>query len=924
MSTGIGKITPILFPEFEGDWKERLKKFTIWKEEEEKRKREELERRKQILEERRKAISNIEETENIEDIFAAIDTISMFEIVSPYITEDRGDGHPRFDPPYRPSKSGTSCFIINDHLFYDLRENQHGDVIQFVALETGIIDSLDEYPKGEKFWKVVDELRKRGYKIPKLKRKSRLQKPEIRPCQTPSTPSEIRPCQTPSTPSREPDIKAIRKELEELPLQAIEEPGYRLIVYTQGIGKTHSISKGIAENDIEAVVYTPTLQKAAELWETGFFDLFLRGRGAPVKIECIKGECDHWDPELQEWTCPRMCAKWDEVKKLVEAGWDVTHTYCIPRCELRDECEYMKQWGLAKQVKRIVTEHAYLGYGKRSLLDKTLHVCDENPLSQLITEMEITAEDLALFATVFTEISEDWLAEFCESIALEMLKGKKLDEAEVNTKKFPKYCLPPFSDELKIGNELAIIKRKAWEEVARRIRENEWNGEKNIIDAVLALLARSGVNRNACLMAISIPAEENVCPVCGHKLIPTDDVKLCPNCKWKEGEDIVILGTEKARVTIDVKDKGGEVVLVYRRFPNPSIFPDNLIGIEAHGSEALWRMMFGREFEVIGRKEYRLKGFVTQIVDGAYHLSTIKQSKAARRKIQNAVDRICSNYRRVLVIGRKDLRNIVTLPKNTDFIHFHSLAGLNKMDYDCCVVIGAPHPNIKELTSVVELLTGEKPKIEVEYLWRQLNYTDREGKGREMLTKTYKGWLGVLFQELRETEIEQAVHRVRPLLREVDIYLLTAVPTNLPIDMLVEAEAIANPLEYAFGVTEKKEKAVIKAMLGGLKYVREIAEYTGLSYWSVWRTIKKLIRKGIIEQGRYDCRRGFRHTLSRHVKMFFSFAEVLSGKVHSIVAKVDGVVKGLQLRLGSFIKGSVFHNNSPSNILRFVSKLVGG
>ncbi|MCD6130819.1 MAG: hypothetical protein J7J61_01760 [Candidatus Hydrothermae bacterium] len=165
----LDRMVSVLFPEYSGGWRERLLK---WIADEKKRKEEEQRRREEVireLQERRRELENVEETTNIQDIFDAIQQVSMFEIVAPYITEDRGDGHPRFNPPYRPSKSGTSCFVINEHLFYDLAEHAHGDVIQFVALELGLIGSPTEYPKGKDWWKCVDELRKRGYKIPRLR-----------------------------------------------------------------------------------------------------------------------------------------------------------------------------------------------------------------------------------------------------------------------------------------------------------------------------------------------------------------------------------------------------------------------------------------------------------------------------------------------------------------------------------------------------------------------------------------------------------------------------------------------------------------------------------------------------------------------------------------------------------------------------------
>jgi len=104
-------------------------------------------------------------TDNIEEILDAIRNVSIYELIEPYITEDMGDGHCWFDPPYR-DESGTICFVINEHMFHDLAWGQSGDVLQFVALEMGLISSLEEYPTGEDWWRCVDELRWKGFEIP--------------------------------------------------------------------------------------------------------------------------------------------------------------------------------------------------------------------------------------------------------------------------------------------------------------------------------------------------------------------------------------------------------------------------------------------------------------------------------------------------------------------------------------------------------------------------------------------------------------------------------------------------------------------------------------------------------------------------------------------------------------------------------------
>ncbi|RLI07151.1 hypothetical protein DRO24_03620 [Candidatus Bathyarchaeota archaeon] len=152
-----------LYSEYEGKWKDRLYNWL----EDEKRKEEEIRKENQRrVELRRKIISNsVNVTNNFDDVIAAIEAVPLVELI--HISEDRGDGCPRFSPPWRFSQTGTSCFVSEkDNFFYDLKERIGGNALYYIALESGLI-SPGEKLRGKNFWIAVDELRKLGYPIPK-------------------------------------------------------------------------------------------------------------------------------------------------------------------------------------------------------------------------------------------------------------------------------------------------------------------------------------------------------------------------------------------------------------------------------------------------------------------------------------------------------------------------------------------------------------------------------------------------------------------------------------------------------------------------------------------------------------------------------------------------------------------------------------
>lgn len=155
-----------LFKEFEGSWKDKLQ---AWLESERRREKERKEMARRIEEERRRfKKQSTTVTDNFNEVIAAIRSINLHELVAPYITEDRGDGLPRFSPPWRKSRSGTSCFA-SEEFFFDLQYHAGGDVIKFVALVHGLIPDPTETVRGADWWKCVKILREMGYNIPEYR-----------------------------------------------------------------------------------------------------------------------------------------------------------------------------------------------------------------------------------------------------------------------------------------------------------------------------------------------------------------------------------------------------------------------------------------------------------------------------------------------------------------------------------------------------------------------------------------------------------------------------------------------------------------------------------------------------------------------------------------------------------------------------------
>lgn len=118
---------------------------------------------------------DLETTDDLDVILAAINDINVADLAADLgektaetETDDSKDAI-RFDPPWRTSDSGTSCYADRKK-FVDLKEGKKGGgALKLVARDRGIITRCrDAAPSGEDFWKAVGALREEGEDIPRF------------------------------------------------------------------------------------------------------------------------------------------------------------------------------------------------------------------------------------------------------------------------------------------------------------------------------------------------------------------------------------------------------------------------------------------------------------------------------------------------------------------------------------------------------------------------------------------------------------------------------------------------------------------------------------------------------------------------------------------------------------------------------------
>lgn len=239
-------------------------------------------------------------------------------------------------------------------------------------------------------------------------------------------------------------------------------------------------------------------------------------------------------------------------------------------------------------------------------------------------------------------------------------------------------------------------------------------------------------------------------------------------------------------------------------------------------------------------------------------------------------------------------------PDDSEVMNYYALRGLDRSEADTVVCIEAPHPNENTMRADARVLSKDNFRIRsggtelstrngsAPPVYRKLNYTDADGDGRAVASKTYSGLTGDLFDAAHADEIEQAAHRNRPILAtendERHVYLLTNVATDLPIDRLVGFDAFLNPTEHHLDVrdsaldlldamagTRDDETADDYAADGGVISLgatvaecHETAKNVGMdvSKRTIRNALSDLADAGLVKEGDYVQRHGRLQTLT--------------------------------------------------------------
>lgn len=626
-------------------------------------------------------------------------------------------------------------------------------------------------------------------------------------------PNSIRPSPRKTRNSQPPKIQTRRKNIRDVQYdQFIESNGPMVCTYEPGIGKTTTYGREAGRRDRFQALSFSTHEKAREFLREDFINedyyFHLKGMKQPLYHCCSDDNKCKKHGEDSPLMCPMYEASTDEAlfRRFKALENIAGHRYAHETLPTSDRCEWSLQFENLNEKQRIVCVHEYQQY-----LDSDRDIIiDESPRVGGDTE-SASLGDLGRAATLLRHISYPNAELVAGWIENELEKAVQQSDLSICAK-------PAINTNGDVAERLAELKIEYNEAIAMQIDLEEWNGgAEPCFDVILAAMAETGFEPTACKEAMEGPKNLFTCPRCNGDVEDNEGEVWCleKKCGWNS-RFYGILAPRGRRRQARAEGFTEDDDLRYISIPDPSDLPDDPLILDATATLSKIAAIYGvttDEISVTGDEPIELNAHVTQIKNGQYHAHSIKKSierdgKLARR-IQRSIDRAARDHQKPLFVIKERLEHYFDFPDHGEVANYGSLRGLDSMnDCDAVMCIGAFHPPIDALRREARLLAADHPDIEVggvecsnrddsphPPVERELNCAEGMDTGWTVRTKAFTGLVGDLFEEVREKEIIQAVHRIRPHLsdEEKHIYILSNVPTELPIDEFISWEEFIDP-----------------------------------------------------------------------------------------------------------------------------------
>ncbi|MFC5971055.1 hypothetical protein ACFPYI_06880 [Halomarina salina] len=750
----------------------------------------------------RAELGDIETTHDIQDVFDAAYHVRPSDIwLKSTVTNDRGGGTFDLDPSFAESESGTRLAQLEDGWIYR-QGDVHLTATKLVALEEGLVSIVGEQPTGEAWWKTIEALRERGAHIPKYEKPA-------------GADAHTEFCEPPEYDPLPVDVAEIRREMREEKMDDFLN-GDRDVIWTHppGTGKTTNAMLEALDQELAHSVLFDTHEKIDEMMETiigevcfGDHYFHLIGGQQPRERRCrkyknAKEQCPHHPSR-----CPLMCPAYEDdefCSVMGEVGPVQAHILLEPHGD--DTCEWKKRLSKADNEDYVlgVKEHQQL-----KPIQKEFVIYDEAPkvptgernppfnaqeVEKIAAQFELLSNStpgrLAQYAGAFSEFAR-------QAVDYMLRRDEKPVFPDVDSYDGA-LGMEPLDNPL---TELVKLKQEFNARLIQQMKDGNWDGTPMGFDALMMYAGASGAFSGETARRV-VAAEDHLrsCPRC-HESASLSGAVGSRGCACGWAEDL----TREARAIGTIPDPydNSDRELIFEYLAATEDLPSKVLVLDATADIDIHRSFFGRTPGVVGDEQYEMDFDVTQLVDGEYPPGVVRGTgpyNAAAPRLQQVIKFDCAKHDRVLLVGHQKAQKLYDIPDNAEFIYYQgSTKAVNREDFDHVVILGSNHPPTDALHRQAYLLSLEVDDLSdggVEHTTRNGDdvvapepsryiFEDDEGKGRQVRSKYFTGLTGTLFEQKREREIEQAVHRLRPLLHPgKSATIVTNVPTRLPVTEL--------------------------------------------------------------------------------------------------------------------------------------------
>ena len=245
--------------------------------------------------------------------------------------------------------------------------------------------------------------------------------------------------------------------------------------------------------------------------------------------------------------------------------------------------------------------------------------------------------------------------------------------------------------------------------------------------------------------------------------------------------------------------------------------PEKRIVLDATGNPGIYKQIFGLDVAVYSPRIKR-HGKITQMTGRLYPGGLLTDNgdlSPGGKELISVAKLLSSQYegRTGVVCHMKVKKHFAEAFGYENVAYFYNNRGTNALSgVDALVVAGTPHPDLGSVLKIAAALDpdritpfvrrnerGQAVPLFVdrsrEYMVTDALYHANGDKTPWRMVKGYWDDPGLqdIYDQMREAEILQSLHRARPNLHDVDVWLLSAIPIDEPLDAIHDDPPIGPP-----------------------------------------------------------------------------------------------------------------------------------